>query len=71
MRLRKLLEAIECETSVRIIKKKAGLPDISYRALFDGKSNDVPYWLADFDVLQIGCGGSRLVVEVYEERKND
>ena len=37
MRLRKLLEAIECETSVRIIKKKAGLPDISYRALFDGK----------------------------------
>jgi len=47
MRLRKLLEAIECETPVGIIKKKAGLLDISYRALFDGKSNDVPYWLAD------------------------
>lgn len=28
MRLRKLLEAIECGTSVGIIKKKAGLPDI-------------------------------------------
>lgn len=71
MRLRKLLEAIECGTSVGIIKKKAGLPDISYRALFDGKSDDVPYRLADFDVLRIRCGGSRLVVEVYEERKND
>lgn len=71
MRLRKLLEAIECETSVRIIKKKAGLPDVSYRALFDGKSDYVPYWFADFDVLRIRCGGSRLVVEVYEERKND
>lgn len=69
MRLRKLLEAIECGTSVGIIKKKAGLPYISYRALFDGKSDDVPYWLADFDVLRIRCGGSRLVVEVYEERK--
>lgn len=71
MRLRKLLEAIECETPVGIIKKKAGLADISYGALFDGKSDDVPYWLADFDVLRIKCGGSRLVVEVYEERKND
>lgn len=71
MKLRKLLEAIECETSVGIIKKKAGLPYISYRALFDGKSDDVPYRLADFDVLRIRCGGSRLVVEVYEERKND
>lgn len=71
MRLRKLLEAIECETPVGIIKKKAGLPGITYRALFDGKSDDVPYWLADFDVLRIRCDGSRLVVEVYEERKND
>lgn len=71
MRLRKLLEAIECETPVGIIKKKAGLPGITYRALFDGKSDDVPYWLADFDVLRIRYGGSRLVVEVYEERKND
>lgn len=71
MKLRKLLEAVECETPVGIIKKKAGSPDITYRALFDGKSDDVPYWLADFDVLRIRCGGSRLVVEVYEERKND
>lgn len=53
MRLRKLLEAIECETPVHIIKKKAGSPDITYRALFDGNSDDVPYWLADFDVLRI------------------
>lgn len=71
MRLRKLLEAIERETPVGVIKKKAGLPDISYRALFDGKSDDVPYWLADFDVLRIKCGGSRLVIEVYKEWKND
>ena len=71
MRLRKLLEAIECETPVHIIKKKAGSPDITYRALFDGNSDDVPYWLSDFDVLRIRGGGSCLVVEVYEEWKND
>jgi hypothetical protein len=67
MRLRKLLEAIECETSVRIIKKKAGLPDISYRALFDGKSNDVPYWLADFEVMAVTSGDGKLVIEVCDE----
>lgn len=71
MKLRKLLEVIESETSVHIIKKNVGLPDTSYRALFDGKSDDVSYWLANFDVLRIRCGGSRLVIEVYGEWKND
>lgn len=71
MRLKKLLKFIPDVSTTRVIRESRGLYGRTYKVLFEGQCEKIPYWLVDFDVLRIRCGGSRLVVEVYEEWKND
>ena len=60
MRLKKLLRVIPVVSTTRVIRASMGLYGQTYRVMFEGQCEKIPYWLVDFEVMAGGKGGGKM-----------
>lgn len=67
MKLKKLLRFIPDVSTTRVIRASKGLCGQTYRVMFEGQCEKIPYWLVDFEVMAVTSGDGKLVIEVCDE----
>lgn len=67
MKLKKLLRFIPDVSTTRVIRESRGLCGRTYKVLFEGQCEKIPYWLVDFEVMAVTNGDGKLVIEVCDE----
>lgn len=48
-------------------EKAGGLYGRTYKVLFEGQCEKIPYWLVNFEVMAVTNGDGNLVIEVCDE----
>ena len=67
MKLKKLLRFIPDDSTTRVIRESRGLYGQTYKVMFEGQCEKIPYWLVDFVVMAVTSGVGKLVIEVCDE----
>lgn len=67
MKLKKLLRFIPCVSTTRVIRESRGLYSQTYKVMFEGQCEKIPYWLVDFEVMEVTSGDGKLIIEVCDE----
>lgn len=67
MKLKKLLRVIPVVSTTRVIRVSMGLYGQTYRVMFEGQCEKIPYWLVDFEVMAVTSGDGKLIIEVCDE----
>lgn len=67
MKLKKLLRFIPVVSTTRVIRESRRLYGQTYKVMFEGQCEEIPYWLVDFEVMAVTSVDGKLVIEVCDE----